>query len=174
MQRYKILHRTYYNFSGPVRLEPHALRLRPREGHELRIESSSLKITPAASLRWQRDVEDNSVAIATFDSTASQLLIESRVIIQQYNETPLDFLVADYATNYPFAYRPDDRVLLSPYMNVAEGPADGLLAEWVANVWRPGERIQTYALLRRLCTHIHQTLAYQLREEPGCKPRQKP
>ena len=167
MQRYKILHRTYYNFSGPVRLEPHALRLRPREGHELRIESSSLKITPAATLRWHRDAEDNSVAIATFDSTASQLLIESNVIIQQYNESPLDFLVADYATNYPFAYRPDDWVLLSPYMNVAEDPAHGLLAEWVANVWRPGERIQTYALLQRLCTRIHQTLAYQLREEPG-------
>ena len=39
MQRYKILHRTYYSFSAAVRLEPHALRLRPREGHELHIES---------------------------------------------------------------------------------------------------------------------------------------
>ena len=37
MQRYKILHRTYYNFSGKVWLEPHTLRLRPRENHELRI-----------------------------------------------------------------------------------------------------------------------------------------
>jgi len=167
MQRYKILHRTYYNFSGPVRLEPHALRLRPREGHELRIESSSLKITPAATLRWQRDAEDNSVAIATFDTPASQLLIESNVIIQQYNENPLDFLVADYATHYPFAYQPDDQVLLSPYMTVAGNPANGQLAAWLANLWRPGERIQTYALLKRMCTHIHATLTYQLREEPG-------
>ncbi len=46
MQRYKILHRTYYNFTAAVRLEPHTLRLRPKEGHELRIESSTLKITP--------------------------------------------------------------------------------------------------------------------------------
>ena len=72
MQRYKILHRTYYNFSGAVRLEPHALLLRPREGHELRIESSNLKITPPATLRWHRDVEDNSIAIATFESPARQ------------------------------------------------------------------------------------------------------
>jgi transglutaminase-like putative cysteine protease len=167
MQRYKILHRTYYNFSGLVRLQPHALRLRPREGHELRIESSSLKITPAAKLRWQRDAEDNSVAIATFDTPASQLLIESNVVIQQYNENPLDFLVADYATHYPFAYQADDQVLLSPYMNVAGNPANGQLAAWLANLWRPGERIQTYALLQRLCTHINKTQAYQLREEPG-------
>ncbi|MGD8275765.1 MAG: transglutaminase N-terminal domain-containing protein [Thiohalocapsa sp.] len=31
MQRYRILHRTYYTFSGEVQLGPHVLRLRPRE-----------------------------------------------------------------------------------------------------------------------------------------------
>ena len=36
MQRYEILHRTYYNFTTAVQLGPHSLRLRPREGHELR------------------------------------------------------------------------------------------------------------------------------------------
>ena len=150
MQRYKIFHRTYYNFSAAVWLEAHAMRLRPREGHELRIESSSLEITPSASLRWYRDVEDNSVAIATFDSHAEQLLIESEVIIQQYNQAPLDFLVADYVTDYPFAYTAEDRVVLSPYMNVAERTATGLLPEWVANLWQAGEQLQTYALLQRL------------------------
>ncbi len=164
---YKILHRTYYNFSAAVRLEPHALRLRPREDHELRIESSTLEITPPASLRWHRDVEDNSVAIATFDSPANQLLIESEVIIQQYNEVPLDFLVADYATDYPFTYTPEDRVVLSPYMNFVEHTTRDRLTEWVANLWQLGERLQTYALLQRLCVHIHQTLSYHLREEPG-------
>jgi transglutaminase-like putative cysteine protease len=167
MRRFKILHRTYYNFSGTVRLEPHVLRLRPKEGHELRIESSSLKITPAATLRWHRDVEDNSVAIATFDTPTQQLVIESEVIIQQFNEAPLDFLVDVYATNYPFAYTADDRVVLSPYMNAAMTAASDPLAKWVANLWRVGEPIQTYTLLERLCLHINQTLSYQVREEPG-------
>jgi len=167
MQRYKILHRTYYNFSAVVQLQPHTLRLRPREGHELRIESSSLDITPPATLRWHRDAEDNSVAIATFDTPTRQLVIESEAVIQQFNEAPLDFLVADYAMNYPFAYTPEDRVLLSPYMNGVVPAGNDPLVEWVANVWRPGEAIQTYALLQRLCTRIHQTLTYQLREEPG-------
>ncbi len=167
MQRYKILHRTYYNFSAVVQLQPHTLRLRPREGHELRIESSSLDITPPASLRWHRDAEDNSVAIATFATPTRQLVIESEAIIQQFNEAPLDFLVADYAMNYPFAYTPEDRVLLAPYLDGVVPAANDPLVEWVANVWRPGEAIQTYALLKRLCTRIHQTLTYQLREEPG-------
>ena len=167
MQRYKILHRTYYNFSAVVQLEPHVLRLRPREGHELHIESETLEITPPATLRWHRDVEDNSVAIATFDTPARQLVIESEIIIQQFNESPLDFLVADYAIDYPFAYSPEDRVVLSPYMNGAEHTASDPLAVWIANLWKPGEPMQTYALLRRLSVHIQKTLTYQVREEPG-------
>jgi transglutaminase-like putative cysteine protease len=167
MQRFKILHRTYYNFSGTVRLEPHVLRLRPKEGHELHIESATLEITPPATLRWHRDVEDNSVAIATFDTPARQLVIESEVVIQQFNESPLDFLVADYAIDYPFSYSPEDRVVLSPYMNGAVHTSSDPLAVWVENLWKPGEPIQTYALLQRLNVHIQQTLAYQMREEPG-------
>lgn len=169
MQRYKILHRTYYNFSAPVRLEPHTLRLRPREGHEVRIETATLTITPAATLRWHRDVEDNSVAIATFASPTNQLLIESEVVLQQYNQAPLDFLVADHAAQYPFAYQPEEEAVLSPYVHVATHTAGdrARLASWVGELWQPGQRIETYALLQRLASHIQQTLAYKLREEPG-------
>ncbi len=167
MQRYKILHRTYYNFSTPVTLQPHALRLRPREGHELHIESATLEITPPATLRWHRDAEDNSVAIATFSAPASQLVIESEIIIQQFNQAPLDFLVADYATDYPFAYTVEDRVILSPYLHATEHLDSTALAEWVATIWQNGTAIQTYTLLQRLSSHIQQTLLYQVREEPG-------
>ena len=167
MQRYKILHRTCYNFSAAVRLDPHTLLIRPREGHELRIESSILKITPPATLRWHRDVEDNSVAIATFDSLTSQLLIESEVIIQQYNRAPLDFLVADYAMNYPFSYTPEDRVVLAPYMNLAMRNAGDTLDQWLANSWRLDDQVQTYALLQRISTQICNGLSYLRREEPG-------
>lgn len=167
MQRFKILHRTYYNFSGVVTLGPHLLRLRPREDHELRIESSSLKITPPATLLWHRDVEGNSVATASFDLPTSQLAIESEVIIQQFNEAPLDFLVANYALGYPFVYQPDDVIMLLPYMAFPDTQTKQRLAEWIAHFWQSGEQIQTYTLLQRLASHINQTLAYQRREEPG-------
>ena len=159
MQRFKILHRTYYNYSGSVSLGQHQLRLRPREDHELRIESFSLNITPAASLYWHRDVEGNSVAIANFDTPTSQLAIESEVIIQQYNKDPLDFLVSDYAVNYPFEYQASDSVLLSPYLSLPEPEeAEGVRA-WIGNFWHRGESIQTYSLLQRIAHHIHQKLA---------------
>ena len=78
-------------------LGPLHLRLRPREDYDLHIELLDLKLTPPATLLWHRDVEGNSVATATFNMPANQLVIESDVIIQQFNESPFDFLVADYA-----------------------------------------------------------------------------
>ncbi len=167
MRRFKILHRTYYNFSGMVRLEPHTLRLRPKENHELRIESSSLNITPVATLRWHNDVEGNSVAIATFATPTRQLVIESEIVIQQFNEFPLDFLVDAYAANYPFAYGAEDSVVLAPYLLTTSAQDAEPLTRWVAGLWRAGEPIQTYSLLQRLCVHINQSLAYQAREQPG-------
>lgn len=168
MQRYKIVHRTHYGFTAPVELGPHSLLLRPREGHELRIESSKLDITPTPdSLSWYRDVQDNSVAIVTFKEPTDKLTIESEILIQQYNESPLDFMVADYAVNYPFVYKPEDRLVLSPYMNSAEHTGSVQLSEWLGQIWQPGEPVQTYALLQRINEHIPKALTYQMREEPG-------
>jgi transglutaminase-like putative cysteine protease len=166
MRRLKILHRTYYNFSGPVYLQPHRLLLRPREGPELHIESSSLEVSPAAQLRWFRDEYDNSVALATFTEPTSQLSLISECIVQQFDETPLDFVVADFAVSYPFAYPDESAQVLRPYLILP--PGENLaLRTWVNRHWQPGEALQTYALLARLCTAIQQSMTYQVREEPG-------
>ncbi len=167
MQRYKIIHRTYYNYSANVTLGAHNLLLRPREDYELRIESFSLKTTPESSVLWHRDVEGNSVAIASFDLPTNQLLIESEVIIQQFNEDPLDFLVSDYAIAYPFRYREDEQILLSPYMELPEQETINAVNEWIRNFWKSDETIQTYTLLQRIAEYIYQTLIYKVREEPG-------
>jgi transglutaminase-like putative cysteine protease len=167
MQRYKIIHRTYYNYTNAVVLGAHSLLLRPREDYELRIESFTLKCTPAASLLWHRDVEGNSVAIATFSGETQQLFIESEVILQQYNEAPLDFMVADYAINYPFEYQEGDRFLLSPYMLLPEEETRTLLNAWIFNVYKSNEALQTYVLLQKLTSYIYTTLVYKVREEAG-------
>nr|WP_320135273.1 transglutaminase family protein [uncultured Amphritea sp.] len=167
MKRYRIIHRTYYNYTDTVTLGAHQLLLRPRDDHELRIESFSLRITPDAKIYWHRDVEGNSVAIANFCEPTQQLTIESEVIIQQYNESPLDFIVADYAINYPFLYTDDDQFLLSPYRVLPDEKTRILLNNWLFNVWNANEPVQTYTLLQRLTETIHNTLVYKVREEPG-------
>jgi transglutaminase-like putative cysteine protease len=167
MERFKIIHRTYYNYSDNVDLGTHNLLLRPRENHELRIESFTLNITPKAKILWHLDVEDNSVAIATFDTPTQQLFIESEVLIQQYNESPLDFIVADYAINYPFKYLPNDNFILSSYMVLPNEESRILLNNWIGNVYKYGEKIQTYTLLQKLTTYIFKNFTYKVREEAG-------
>lgn len=167
MKRYKIIHQTTYKYSDRVQLYPHTLRLRPREGHELRIESSKLDISPTATLRWHRDVEGNSVSIATFESQSEELTVKSEIVIQKYDLFPHDFLVADYAVDYPFSYLEEDKVLLSPYLVGAQQSQSKLLTDWVDQVWKSGEQIQTFALLLRLNQRIYQSLQYRKREEEG-------
>ncbi len=167
MQCYKIIHRTYYNYSSSVTLGAHNLLLRPRESHELRIESFTLKSIPEAKIFWHRDVEDNSVAIATFEIPTQQLFIESEVIIQHYNESPLDFIVSDYAINYPFKYLANDNFILSSYMVLPNEETRLLLNNWIYNIYKYGEKIQTYTLLQKLITYIFKNFTYEVREEAG-------
>lgn len=167
MRRYQILHQTTYRFSDYVQLLPHTLRLRPREGHELRIERSALEIVPAASLRWHRDVEGNCVATAVFNDWVQVLTIASEVVIQQYDSAPQDFLIADYAVDYPFHYSPEDLALLTPYLSFPYAVESALLTQWVSELWRPNEWLQTFALLQRLNQCINRYLRYCRREEEG-------
>lgn len=167
MRRLKILHRTYYNFAGTVRLQPHRLLLRPREGSGLHLEFSKLEIAPAAHIRWLRDAYDNSVAVATFDARTSHLSIVSECIVQQFDETPLDFVVEDSAVNYPFNYDAESMEVLRPYLQGGARGEQAALAAWVHRYWLPGEPVQTYGLLARLCVAIKQSLTYQIREQPG-------
>jgi len=167
MQRYKIIHRTYYNYSSNVTLGIHYLLLRPREDHDLRVESFTLKCNPNAIVSWHKDVEDNSVATLNFSQSTQQLLIESEVIIQQYNESPLDFLVSNYAITYPFEYQSGDKFSLSPYMVLPNQEALELLNHWILNIYKESEQIQTYSLLLRIAIYIYKTLSYKSREEPG-------
>ncbi|AZZ94865.1 transglutaminase family protein [Hahella sp. KA22] len=173
MKRYKIGHETTYSFSGLVQLYPHTLRLRPREGHELRIESSRLDISPPATLRWHRDVEGNSVSVASFIDKVKRLRIYSEVLIQKYDLAPLDFLVADYAVDYPFHYLDEDRAVLAPYIDDACGADNVGLSDWINKLWRHGETVQTISLLLRLNHHIFQTIAYRKREEEGVQSAER-
>jgi transglutaminase-like putative cysteine protease len=167
MRRLKILHRTYYNFRGSVQLQPHRLLLRPREGPGLHIEASKLDIAPAAHIRWHRDAYDNSVAMATFTSPTAQLAIASECIVQQFDETPLDFLVEDFAVNYPFNYDAASVEVLRPYLRRPPQGEQTALEPWLQQYWHHGEQVQTYGLLARLCAAVHGSLTYQMREQPG-------
>lgn len=167
MQRLGISHLTEYTYASPVTLGPHQLMLRPREGHDVRLESSKLDISPAATIKWHRDVFDNSVAVATFTDSADRLTIASEVAIEHYEEAPLDFRVADYAVNYPFLYSAEERVDLLPYQQLAYPNDHDALRDWTEALGTAQTPVETYALLDRMNRAIRGQLTYAVREEPG-------
>jgi transglutaminase-like putative cysteine protease len=166
MQRFKLFHETIYEFENPVTLGPHKLLIRPREGHDIRIESSSLNIEPAATVKWHRDELDNSVAIARFSEPTDKLKITSEIIIQHYDEWPLDFHVDDYAVQFPFAYENEEHTALSPYLQCDLRHQEPAFESWLARFSQSGA-IESYALLSQISEAIGSENQYRIREEPG-------
>jgi transglutaminase-like putative cysteine protease len=169
MRRIEISHVTEYLFPSRVSLLPHRLLLRPRENHNVRIESSVLEISPAHNLQWKRDVLDNSVALVSFHGPSDRLRVSSSLVIQHYEENPFDFLVDDYAVIHPFEYAEEDRAELAPFQqsvypsdrDAVQGWLDGLGLE---------QPMETFALLARMNREIAGRFLYQMREEPGVQP----
>ncbi|HBG97117.1 MAG TPA: cysteine protease, partial [Chromatiaceae bacterium] len=166
MRRINISHLTEYVFPVSVSLLPHRLLLRPRENHNVRIESSLLDISPAHVLQWKRDVLDNSVTLVTFSEPSDQLRIASNVVIEHYEENPFDFLVDEYAVMHPFDYAEAERVELAPFQQSVYIPDRPAVQQWLD---RLGLRqpMQTFTLLDRMNREIAGNFSYQIREEPG-------
>jgi transglutaminase-like putative cysteine protease len=167
MRRLRIEHLTTYQFTEAVILLPHKLFLRPREGRDIRIESGVIEISAAYQLRWQRDVSGNAVAIASFSEPVQRLLIASRILLQHFDDQPLDFLVEESAVQYPFQYHAAELVELTPYL-LPVFPADQSNIElWLPSIWRPGQIVQTFELLDRLNKAIASGFTYHTREQAG-------
>lgn len=166
MRRLNISHVTEYLFSEPVTLLPHRLLLRPRESHNVRIESSTLDIFPGHTLQWKRDVLDNSVALVGFYEMADRLRIASNVVIQHYEDNPFDFLVDDYAVSHPFDYAEAERAELAAFLRAVYPDDREAVRGWLdgAGLLRPQE---TFSLLDQVNRRIASQFFYQMREAPG-------
>jgi len=167
MRRLQINHLTTYQYTEQVTLLPHKLLMRPREGHDIWIESAELSISPAYHLQWQRDVFDNALAQVTFLEPGNFLTIGSRVLIQHYDDKPLDFLVTDYAVSFPFLYDVSERGDLEPYLSMIFSQDHAILTNWLEQFWSPGQVVETYLLLEWINKAIATGFNYQQREEPG-------
>ncbi len=173
MRRIEITHTTVYEYAEPVELLTHRLYVRPREGHDIRIESSQLSITPNYKIRWERDIYGNSIALVDFLNKSPTLEISSDVIVQHYAEQPLEFALDDSAMHYPFHYNPLEQIDLIPYQ-MAVFPRDyPIVQKWLEDICRPGNLMKTAVLLDALNKAISSRFEYQIREEPGVQSPQQ-
>ena len=160
-------HRTTYTYAQPVSFRTHRLMIRPREGHDVHIESSILRISPPHTVNWVRDVNGNCIALADFLEPARVLTIYSELVLMLYNTNPLNFLLEESAHYFPFRYAEETEVELKPFREMLYPEQAEALTKWGAQFWQEGEKIETVSLLQRVNLHIVKNFSYQRREEKG-------
>jgi transglutaminase-like putative cysteine protease len=167
MKRIRILHRTEYHYHQPVTFGPHRAMLRPREGHDVHIVRGRLDVEPTATVRWLRDIYDNSIAILDFAEPSAKLSILGEVDVDLHDDNPIECLIDPNARLFPFQYAPEEQLELVVY-RLPSYPYDGArVQEWLGELCRPGQVVGTLDLLETLNTHIYRSFKYAHREEAG-------
>ncbi len=165
MHLINIEHRTTYTYPQSVVLKPHRLLLRPRDGFDLRIRSSTLTIEPKSNIHWARDIFGNSITIATFTERTDRLDILSSVVVEQYRDTTLDITAMPELDQGLEEDNKDPSALLAPYTIRSAPMIEGAH-------WSKCERISSrpddaFRLLSGLCKVLREHIHYSPRNEPG-------
>jgi transglutaminase-like putative cysteine protease len=159
-------HCTVYRYREPVTLGEHRMMFRPRASHDLRLIRTDLVITPEPeNLRWLHDPFDNSVAVATFDGSTSELRFESTVTLEHFETSMPEYPLEEYARTYPFRYADEDfpnlqRALTRHY------PGDGVF-QWALQFLDAADSTATMKILRAMTRDIREHFTYTRRFEKG-------
>jgi transglutaminase-like putative cysteine protease len=162
----KIRHTTSYRFRQPVSLSPHRLMLRPRETRDLRVISSHITVTPAATLTWAHDVFGNAVATAAFQMMSDSLIIDSAVQLELDAVAWPVFDIAASAISYPFRYSDDEWIDLGSLSMPQHADPQSQLRAWAQGFVR-GVPTDTLSLLKDVSAGVATQINYQSREDEG-------
>ena len=164
--RLSVEHRTAYRYDRPVRLGPHAIRLRPAPHCRTPIVSYSLRVDPAQHfVNWQQDPFGNFVARFVFPEPARALRVTVDLVADMTVINPFDFFVDEEARTWPFVYEPSLALDLAPYLARGGNGTGPLLDAWLGEVPRTEAPIADFlvGLNRRVLGDV----AYTVRMEQG-------
>jgi transglutaminase-like putative cysteine protease len=104
--KFRVEHTVEYLYSKPVFLEPHILRLRPRNDPAQKEISFQSEIDPKPSQYEEAlDAEGNSIAYVWFDELTDRLSIRARLEAETFRTNPFSFLFTDTTQqNLPLRY----------------------------------------------------------------------
>jgi transglutaminase-like putative cysteine protease len=162
----RIVHETHYFYHDPVQLGQHRLVLRPREGHDLKVESMRLDISPAFELVWNRDIFGNSIAIVDFKERAAELKIVSDVLVTRSEHLLRKSWKPPREATRPPVYDPLDRLVASAYQQAIYPDDSAAVQTWLKEL--PFELPRgSHAAVTELNRHIHHAFPSKRREERG-------
>ena len=167
MSRLRIHHETIYFYRKPVRFGPHRLLLRPREGHDIRVEELTLEIEPEFSLDWSRDVFGNSVATIQPLHPAKELRIRNRVVLRQTAPFPANTASSAKPSAFPVAYSPFESGIAAAYQ-ATTFPEDVLaVKEWMNRRFGNSHGGNAERLVESVNRGVRESISYARRETKG-------
>jgi transglutaminase-like putative cysteine protease len=165
MLRLRIRHHTTYSYERPVGFGRHRLVLRPREGHDLRVDSMKLEIEPAHRLMWVRDVFGNSVALLDLLEDSSMLTIASDVVVHRSAHFPARQMHEPWLVPFPVSYDPLEAPVSAAYLTVSYPEEIDEMKSWLREL--KIDRTDAEGTMLALCNLIHEKIGYQRRSEKG-------
>lgn len=153
--RFRIEHSLRYRYEREVFLEPHTVRLTPRQESGQRLLSHSLRVGPEGCGRSDGlDAEGNSVAVLWFEALRRDLELEVAMEVQTLRTNPFDWIITDpAASRLPLRYDPATALSLAPYLQ-AQGSGDPAVDAWASQQAATVEH-DTAAFLMHLADAIH-------------------
>jgi transglutaminase-like putative cysteine protease len=163
----RIAHETTYRYKSEVRFGPHRLVLRPREGHDVRVEEMRLEISPEFELEWSRDVFGNSVATIHFLSAANELRIRSEVLLQQTTPFPLRAVRAPVHVPFPVTFSEYESAVAAAYLATTYSDDVGKVREWIASAIDLAKTTDATEVVAIVGRAVRERIKYRRREEKG-------
>ena len=155
-------YQTTYRYEEPVGFSPHEVRLFPRSDRFSRVRRLDFSATPKATVRYSRDVFENTVASCFFPEKAKELAFRLAINLDLDEKDPFHFILDRDAVELPFVYDARTRGLLAAYRE-KRGKEPPALPGWEAPTAR--KRRGTVETLVDLNKRLHECIGYERREE---------
>lgn len=168
MPRFEVVHTSRYRYANPVTFGQHRAMLRPRDSHDLRLLEATLTLSPPGTVRWQHDVFSNSVCFIDFTAPGTELLVESRLVMEHYaTELPAETPLGQQMTTYPYSYPPEIVADLG-WTHQRHYPDDGRILAWAQRFATPGA--DSLAVMTAMTQAIREEFTYNPRYDEGTQP----
>lgn len=117
---FKIKHLTTYTYSQKVFLEPHTIRLYPKNNCYQKVHSFEITFDPKEDGKsLYLDIGENNTIAAWFSNTHSHLKIETTLLVETLKADPFDYIILGNSfSSYPVEYPNMHKNLLEPYISL--------------------------------------------------------
>ncbi len=155
-------YQTTYCYEEPVGFSPHDVRLFPRSDRFSRVRRFDFSTTPKATIRYWRDVFENTVASCYFPERSKELTFRLAINLDLDEKDPFHFILEPDAVELPFEYDERTKALLAFYRD-RRSKGELSVPGWQAPTSK--KRRGTVETLVEINKRLHECIGYERREE---------